>query len=156
MLVFLKRHIITTSLLIASAIIGFIVYSKSEPIDVWLVEYEYQTSDLSYIQDFAQTDTVFLHNDILCRNATSSIADTLIEEGIRRHELKVQFQRPTKMNIEDFSDRLLTSDYVKVINPRYRGKSKDKRVILYWMLLGLLGGIVGELISSLVQKPSTN
>jgi hypothetical protein len=156
MLVFMKRHIVTLSLIIVSAVIGFVIYTKTEPVDVWLVEYEYQAEDRSYIQDFAQIDTVFLHNDVLCRNATSSIADTLIEEGIRRHELKVQLDRYTKISIEDFTNNLLSSEYVKVINPRYRGTRKDKRVILYWVLLGFLGGIAIELITAVVKKPSTN
>ncbi|MFK7785030.1 MAG: hypothetical protein AB8B56_07935 [Crocinitomicaceae bacterium] len=156
MLVFLKRHIITLSLLIASAIVGFVVYSKTYPVDVWLIEYEYKTADLSKLQNFAQVDTVFLHKDLLCRNETGSIADTLVEQGIRRHELKIEMELPTKMAIQDLADALLTSDYVSVINHRSRGIRKDKRVILYWILFGFLGGMIVEFVLAMIKKPSTN
>jgi len=155
MLVFLKRHMITLSLLIASAIVGLVVYSKTNPVDVWLIEYEYKTEDLSHLHDFAKVDTVFLYDGFLCRNETGSIADTLVEQGIRRHELKIEIELPTKMAIQGLGDGLLTSKYVSVINHRFRGTRKDKRVILYWLLFGFLGGMVVEFVLAMIKKPSS-
>lgn len=140
----------------ASALVGLVIYLKTTPADVWLVEYEYQSKDLSKLQDFAQTDTVFLYKEVLCRNETGSIADTLVDEGIRRHELKIQHEQPSKEAVVVISDELLTSDYVTVINHRFRDTRKDKSVILYWILFGFLAGMMLEFILTLVKKPGSD
>jgi len=156
MIVFLKRHRISLSLLILSTIVGFAVYMKVSPLDIWRVEYEFKTSEETKIQDFAQTDTVFQYNKIFCRNYTGSIADTLVENGIRRYELKVFLKPPSNKKVIQLADELLASEHVTVVNHRYRETQRDKRAILYWALFGFFLGMVAEFILALIKKPSSN
>jgi hypothetical protein len=110
-------------------IVGFAVYMKVSPLDVWRIEYEFKTSEESKIQDFAQVDTVFQHNKIFCRNYKGSIADTLVENGIRRYELKVFLKPPSNNSVIQLADELLASEYVTVVNHSYRETQRDKLAI---------------------------
>ncbi|PHR37179.1 MAG: hypothetical protein COA38_00375 [Fluviicola sp.] len=156
MIAFLKRHRISIGLLVLTSIIGFVLFMKVSPLDIWLIEYEFDTRVESELPKFEKADTVFQFDDIMCRNYTSSIADTLIEEGIRRHELKVYLFQPSKEKVIELSDEILSSQNVRVLKHKFRETQKNKQVLLYWVLFGFFLGMVVEFIIALKKKPSTN
>lgn len=156
MIVFLKRHRISIGLLVLTSIIGFVLFMKVSPLDIWLIEYEFDTRVESELPTFEKTDTVFQYDGIVCRNYTSSIADTLTEEGIRRHELKVYLFQPSKEKVIELSDEILSSQNVRVLKHKFRETQKNKQVILYWVLFGFFLGMVVEFIIAFKKKSSTN
>lgn len=156
MIAILKRHIVSIGLLVLTSIIGFFVFMKVSPLDIWRIEYEFDARVESELPDFAKTDTVFQFDNIICRNITGSIADTLVEEGIRRHELKVYLRQPSEEKVIELGEGLLTSPKVHAINHRFRETQRDKQGFLYWVLFGFFLGIVVEFILALKKKPSAN
>lgn len=153
MIAFLKQHWISIGLFLISSIIGCVLFLKVAPLDIWLIEYEFETKVESELPEFEKVDTVFQFNNIVCRNYTSSIADTLTEDGIRRHELKVYLSPPSIDKVVEFSDDLLSSDKVHVLKHKFRERQRNKQVILYWALFGFFLGMVVELIISLKKIP---
>lgn len=156
MIALLKRHWISISLLVVTSIIGLVVVLNDSPIDIWLIDYEFNTEAESELTDFEKVDTVFQFNGVVCRNFTSSVADTLVDEGIRRHELKVYYTHPSKDKITQFSDEVLASNEVQIVNHRFRETQRKKRAFLYWVLFGFFLGMVAEFMIALKKKPGTN
>ena len=156
MIVFLKRHIISIGLLILSSTVGLIVFMKVTPLDIWRIEYEFDSTLVSELPKFAQVDTVFQFKKNLCRNYTGSIADTLVDNGIRRYELKVYLPQPSEDRVIKLGKDLLSSPNIHVINHRFRETQRDKRGFLYWVLLGFFLGIVVEFVLSLKKNPRTD
>lgn len=156
MIALLKRHWISISLLMVSSAIGLIVWLIDSPVDIWLIEYEFKKESFSELENFEKADTVFLHNGVFCRNYRSSIADTLIDEGIRRHELKVCYVHPSQNKIVAFCDRLLTSPNVRVLNHRFIESRRNNSQFLYWVLAGFFLGMVVEFAITLKKNPRTN
>lgn len=147
---------LTISLLVISFGIGLVIYLKGSNLEIWRIEYEYAADDFSQLDKRIQTDTVFQFEAVFCRNFTTSISDTLIEQGIRRHELKVYLPQPGKSKATQLSRDLVESDNVRTITIRYQETERDKRMILYWILFGFFLGIVAEFVLALTKKPSTN
>ena len=156
MIVFLRRHWISITLLILSSIIGLVMMLKGDPIDIWRVEYEFNTVHESKLLNYQKVDTVIQSNGIICRNFTGSIADTLQADGIRRHELKMYIPHPSHVQMIKRSDLLLRSPYVRIVNRRFRESQRNKRELLYWMLFGFFLGMVVEFVIALKKKPRTN
>lgn len=156
MIALLKRHWISISLLIITSFIGLIMFLNVSAIDIWLVDYEFKAESASQLKDFQKVDTVFQYNGIVCRNFTSSVSDTLIDEGIRRHELKVYYSHPSQVGIIKFSDEVLASEDVRIVSRRFRETQRKKRDSLYWLLFGFFLGMVAEFIIRLKKKPSTD
>jgi hypothetical protein len=83
----LKKIKYTIILLLIGSATGLFIYQNRKTKAVWRVEYSFR--DDQGIQSFLHKDTLIIGKDFKYRNYTSSIADTLREEGIIRHELKV-------------------------------------------------------------------
>ena len=156
MIKFLKRHWISIGLLVISSIIGLVVLIKETPVDIWRIEYEFDTSFETKLPNYAQVDTVFQFKKIICRNLTSSISDTLIDAGIRRHELKVYVPRPSKVIALGIGEDLFPSEDVGIINLRFQETQRNKRGLLNWLLFGFFLGMIVEFVLALKKKPSTN
>lgn len=156
MISMLKRHKYSVTLLLVSFVIGLTVFFAGTNLEIWRIEYEYKAEDFDELADFQQVDTVFRSKNIFCRNFTSSRSDTLINQGIRRHELKVYLPQPSKPKAEKLSTDLIESDVVNTVNIRYQETQRDKRMILYWTLFGFFLGMIVEFIVALTKKPSSN
>lgn len=144
-------------LLIISSIVGLVVLIKETPVDIWRIEYEFDADVQSELPKFAKSDTVIEFNNIICRNLSSSISDTLIDEGIRRQELKIYVPRPSKEIALKFGEDLFQSDEeIRIINHRFQETQRNKRGLLNWILFGFFLGIVVEFVIALKKKPRTN
>lgn len=156
MISMLKRHKYSISLLLVSFGIGLMVYLMGTNLEIWRIEYEYKAEDQDQLTDVTRVDTVFQSGNIFCRNFTTSRSDTMIDQGMRRHELKVYLPQPSKPKAEKLSANLIESDIVHTINIRYQETQRDKRMLLYWTLFGFFLGMVAEFIVALTKKPSTS
>lgn len=156
MIKFLKRHWISISLLIISSIIGFVVLMRETPVDIWRIEYEFNADFESELPPLAKADTVIEYRNIICRNLSSSISDTLINKGIRRQELKIYVPRPSKEIAMGFGEDLFESEEIRIINHRFQETQRNKRGLLNWVLFGFFLGIVVEFIIALKKKPRAN
>ena len=156
MIKFLKRHWISIGLLVISSIIGLAVLIKETPVDIWRIEYEFNAENESELPRFAQSDTVIQFKGIVCRNLSSSISDTLIDEGIRRQELKIYVPRPSKEIALGFGEDLFQSDEIRIINHRFQETQQKKRGLLNWILFGFFLGMVVEFAIALKKKPRAN
>lgn len=156
MIKFLKRHWISIGLLITSSVIGFAVLIKETPVDIWRIEYEFNADYESELPEFSQSDTVIQFRGIVCRNLSSSISDTLINEGIRRQELKIYLPRPSKEIALGFGEDLFQSEEIRIINHRFQETQRNKRGLLNWVLFGFFLGMVVEFTIALKKKPRTN
>lgn len=150
---FLKRHILSIALFILSLTIGLVIYLKEAPVDMWLVEYEFETAAEDKLADFMKSDTVFQHENILCRNYIGSIGDTLTKEGIRRYELKLYLHQDKQHDVKEISSEVLSTPTVRVIKNRFLETQKNRQKLLYWGLFGLFLGMVAEFLISLNKKP---
>ena len=151
----LKRHWISISLLVLASVIGLVQYTKETPIDIWLIEYEFETSAQDKLPDFTQSDTVFQQNDIFCRNYVASIGDTLVESGIRRFELKMYLPKTSNAKVVKVSDEILNSPNIKIVRRQFRETQKNRHKLLYWLIFGLFLVLVAEFIITLKKKPSS-
>ena len=157
MIKFLKRHWISIGLLVISSIIGLVVLIKESQVDIYRIEYEFKTDVKSQLPNYAQVDTVFQFRNIVCRNLSSSKSDTLIDEGVRRHEMKVFVPQPSnEVSVKIGEDLLLSSEHIKIINHRFQETQRKKRGLLYWILFGFFLGIVVEFVIALKKKPSSD
>ena len=156
MIPLVKRHKISLALLILSSIMGVVLYLKESPIDMWLIEYEFDTEVESELPDFTKADTVFQYNDIFCRNFTASVGDTLVEKGIRRYELKLYLPQTSGLNEVDVSNEILVPPQIRIVKRQFRETQKNKQKLLYWVLFGLFLGMVAEFVIALKKKPSSN
>lgn len=156
MIVFLKRHWISISLLIVASIVGFVQYQRETPIDIWLIEYEFETSVQNELPVFTQSDTVFQYENIFCRNYVASVGDTLVESGIRRFEMKLSFPPTSENEVKQKSQEILASPHIRIVQNQFRESQKNRHKLLYWMLFGLFLGMLVEFLISLKKKPGTN
>jgi len=156
MIEFLKRHWISISLLILSSIIGFVQYLKETPIDIWLVQYEFESAVQNELPDFTQADTVFQFEEVFCRNFVTSIDDTMVESGVRRFELKLYIPQSLEVTVGDMSREVLSSPHIRIIKEQFRESQKNRHKLLYWVLFGLFLGMVAQFFISLKKKPSSN
>lgn len=156
MIKFLKRHWISISLLIISSIVGLVVLIKETPVDIWRIEYEFNADNQSELPNFNQADTVIQFKGIVCRNLSSSISDTLIDNGIRRQEIKVYVPKPSKLIAYGIGDELLSSEHIKIINHRFQETQRKKRGLLNWILFGFFLGMVIEFVIALKKDPTPN
>lgn len=156
MISFLKRHIFSVGLLILSLTIGLVIYLKETPIDMWLVEYEFETAAEDKLADFMKSDTVFQRENILYRNYVGSVGDTLTEEGIRRYELKLYLPQDKQHDATEISSEVLAAPTVRVVKSRFLETQKNRQKLLYWGLFGLFLGMVTEFLISLKKKPDSH
>jgi hypothetical protein len=136
--------------------IGLFLYTKESEIDIWLIEYEFDTSSQSKIKDIEKADSVFQYNGIICRNFVNSIGDTLIEDGIRRHELKIYLPKESTISKTKLSEEILSLPFSRIIKYNFRETQKNKQKILYWALFGLFFGMIAEFIINLKKNPRSN
>lgn len=155
MILFLKRHKVSIVLLIISSIIGLIALIKEKPVDIWRIEYEFNAAGESHTPKFCQADTVFEFNGIICRNYTSSIADTLIDGGVRRQELKIHVPRPSEQTALEIGNDLFKAENISILSNRFQETQRDKRGLLNWILFGFFLGMIVEFVIALKKKPST-
>ncbi len=141
MIDFLKRHKISLALLILGLTIGLFQFMKESAIDMWLIEYEFDSAVESEIKDIERADTVFQYKNIVCRNFVSSIGDTIQKKGIRRHELKIYLPQDLKISKTELSEEILSLPFTRIVKYQFRETQKNKQKILYWTLFGLFLGM---------------
>ena len=151
---FLSKHRISLGLLLASAVVGFVLVYQQTPMDSWRIEYVFDTRNTEKLPRTAQVDTVFLVEGNVVRNYTGSIADTMRHESLTRYEVKVNLPAPTTAKqVWAFGNRVLKSDYIEVKKVRFRETQRNKSMLLYCLLAGFFLGIVVEFIGRLKKDP---
>ena len=145
----LKKIKYTIILLLIGSAAGLFIYQNRKTKAVWRVEYSFR--DDQGIQSFLHKDTLIIGKDFKYRNYTSSIADTLREEGIIRHELKVYApQTATEENVLKAAKKLIKTP--EIINVRFRTIIKKKEVILYSSLFGMVLGLFIDLLRNDIKQ----
>lgn len=123
--------------------------------DIWMVQYEFNSHDKCELPLIAQSDTLFQFKGTNIRNYTTSYSDTLSGENILRRDLKIYMESPsTKKSVLRVSSDALNSDFLTINDASFRRNQRDNRVILYSLLFGFFFATAIHFIQSLRKQPS--
>lgn len=153
----LKNNQFTALLTFIGLIIGLISYTLSKGVKVWYVQYTFQTTEFENLPSKLRTDTVFTFSNITVRNFSTSKADTMQNDGVNCHELKVYTQaNQTKDELIDITEGLL-EDQADIHAVIPSTTIKNRRAILYYGLAGFVIGMLLDLFRSRkTETPSKN
>ncbi|MDG1429091.1 MAG: hypothetical protein P8H56_12680 [Crocinitomicaceae bacterium] len=148
---------ITLIFMILGGIIGSIIYLNRSDVAIWYVVYQFNEEETDNLPEVAKVDTLFLKNDVLLRNYTSSSRDEEQPRGFKRHELKIYVGgEVSEEDVASIAQKLFDDHEISVFDTVFKEKQRKKRIILDMLLLGLVIGIVIQFIRSLKKNPSSD